>query len=117
MYFKQEYQTCGIHLTLEAPEHQEMNGELEVALRTLHTIAQSFMVQVRVSEAYTHFAFMYTTDHIFTVLPIKYLINKDGNLTTPFKIATGTKPSVSHLHVLFFHVLYRKVLHMFTKKR
>ena len=44
---------------------------------------------------------MYTTDHIFPVLPIKYLINKDGNPTTSFKLATGTKPSVSYLRVLF----------------
>ena len=44
---------------------------------------------------------MYTTDHIFLVLPIKYLINKDGDPTTPYKLATGTKPSVSHLSVLF----------------
>ena len=35
------------------------------------------------------------------VLPIKYLINEDGNLTTPFKLATDAKPSVSHLCVLF----------------
>ena len=44
---------------------------------------------------------MYTTDHIFPVLPIKDLINEDGDLTTPYKLATGTKPSVSHLRVLF----------------
>ena len=45
---------------------------------------------------------MYTTDHIFPVLPIKDLINKDGEPTTPFKLATGTKPSVSHLRVTFY---------------
>ena len=28
--FKQECQTCGILLTLEAPEHQEMNRQVEV---------------------------------------------------------------------------------------
>ena len=28
--FKQECQTCGVHLTLEAPEHQEMSGQVEV---------------------------------------------------------------------------------------
>ena len=43
---------------------------------------------------------MYTADHIFPVLPIKYLINKYGKMTTPFKLATGMKPSVSHLSVL-----------------
>ena len=45
---------------------------------------------------------MFTTDHIFPVLPIKYLINKDGDPTTSYKLATGMKPSVSNLRVLFF---------------
>ena len=49
------------------------------------------MVHARFSEAFIHFALMYTTDHIFTVLPIKYLINKDGD---PYKLAAGKKPSV-----------------------
>ena len=44
---------------------------------------------------------MYTTYHIFPVLPIKDLINEDGNSTTPHKLATGTKPSVYPLRVLF----------------
>ena len=44
---------------------------------------------------------MYTTDHSFLVLPIKYLINKEGNPTTPFKLVTSMKSSVSHLRVLF----------------
>ena len=51
---------------------------------------------------------MYTTYHIFPILQIKYLINKDGNPTTPHKLATGTKPSVSHLRVLFFPCVVRK---------
>ena len=86
---------------LAAPEHQKMNGRVEVTWRTLRTIAHSLMVHARVSEAYIHFALMYTTDHIFPVLPIKYLIKEDGDLITPFKLATGTKPSVSYLRVLF----------------
>ena len=53
-------------------------------------------------------ALMYTTDHIFPVLPIKYLINEDGDTTMPHKMATGTKPSVSHLRVLFCPCVVRK---------
>ena len=60
-----------------------MNGQVEVTWRTLRTIAHSLMVHARVSEIYVHFALMYTTDHIFPVLPIKYLINEDGDPTTP----------------------------------
>ena len=59
---------------------------------------------------------MYMMDHIFPVLPIKDLINKDCNPTTPHKLATGTKPSVSHLRVLFFPCVVRKATaHVETK--
>ena len=66
------------------------------------------MVHARVPEVYVHFALMYTTDHIFPVISIKDLINKDGDPTTPHKLATGTKPSVSHLQVLFCPCVLRK---------
>ena len=99
--FKEECQTRGVHLMLEAPEHQEMNGQVEVTWRSLRTTAHSIMVHSRVSEAYIYFSLMYTPDHVFIVLPIKYLINKDGYQTMSFKLATSTKPSVSHLRVLF----------------
>ena len=93
-----------------------MNGQVEVTWRTLRTIAHSLMVHARVPEIYVHFALMYTTDHIFPVLPIKDLINKDGDPTTPHKLATGTKPSVSHLRVLFFPCVVRKATaHVETK--
>ena len=83
-------------MTLEAPEHQEMNEKVEVTWRTLRTVAHTLMVHARFPEVYVHFALMYTTDHIFPVLTIKDLINEDGDPTTPHKLATGTKPSVSH---------------------
>ena len=86
---------------LAAPEHQEMNGQVEVTWITLRTIAHALMVHARALEIYVHFTLMYTRDHIFPVLPIKDLINEDGDPTTPYKLATGTKPSVSHLCVLF----------------
>ena len=56
------------------------------------------------------------TDHIFPVLRIKDLIKEDGNPTTPHKLATGTKPSVSHLRVLFCPCVVRKpTAHVETK--
>ena len=85
-----------------------MNGKFEVTWRTLRTVAHALMVHARVLEVYVHFALMYTTDHIFPVLPIKDLINEDGDPTTPQKPATGTKPSVSNLHVLFCPCVVRK---------
>ena len=88
--FNDECQTRGFRLTLAALEHKQMNGQVEVTWRTLRTVAYSLMVHARVPEVYVHFALMYTTDHIFTVIPIKYLLNKDGIPTTPHKLATGT---------------------------
>ena len=74
------------------------------------------MVHARVPEVYVHFALMYTTDHIFPVLPIKDLINEDGDPTTPYKLATGTKPPVSHLRALFCPCVVRKATaHVDTK--
>ena len=59
---------------------------------------------------------MYTTDHIFPIVPIKDMINEDGDPTTPFKLTTGTKPSVSPLHVLFYPDVVRKsTAHVGTK--
>ena len=51
--FKEECQTSIVCLTLAAPEHQEMNGQVEVTWRTLRTIAYALMVHARVPELYT----------------------------------------------------------------
>ena len=93
-----------------ALEHQEMNVKFEVTWRTFLTIAHSLMVHAIVPEVYVHFALIYTTDHIFPVLPIKDLMNEDGDPTTPYKMATGTKPSVSHLRMLFFPCVVHKAM-------
>ena len=114
--FKQECQTRGVSLTLAAPKHQEMNVQVEVTRKTLRTIAHSLMVHDRVSEAYIHFVLVYTTDHIFPVIPIKDLINEDGDSNTPYKIATGTKPSVSNLRVLVCPCVVRKATAHVGKK-
>ena len=46
--FKDECQTRGVHLTLRAPEHQEINIQVEVTWRTLRTVANFLMVHARV---------------------------------------------------------------------
>ena len=84
--------------------------------RTLHKISHSLMVHAKVFEAYICFALMYTTDHIFPVLLIKYLINKDGDPTTPYKLTIVTKLSVSHLRVLFCLWVVRKATAQFGTK-
>ena len=52
-----------------------MNGQVEVTWQTLRMIEFLIMVHARVSDEYINFALMYTTDNIFTVLPIHHLIN------------------------------------------
>ena len=70
----------------------------------------------RVSDEYIKFSLMYTTDHIFTVVPIKHLVNKYGQPTTPQKLSTGTKHSVSNLCVLLFrYVVQKKTAHVYKK--
>ena len=59
------------------------------------------MVHARGLEAYIPFELMYMSYHIFTVLPMKDLINADGDTTNPFKLATGMIPLASNLHMLF----------------
>ena len=116
MEFKEKCQTRGVCLTLAASEHQDMNGQVEVTWRTLRTVAHALMVYARFPEVYVHFSLMYTTDRIFPVLPIKDIINEDGDPTTPKKLATRTKPSASHLRVLFFPCVVRKATaHVETK--
>ena len=106
--FQDECKTHGVRLTVSAPEHQEMNRQVEVTCRPLRTISHSLMVHARVSEAYINFTLMYTSDNIFLALPIKDLINQDSELTMPFRLVTGTKPSISHLRVLFCPYVVKK---------
>ena len=116
MDFKEEYQTLGFRLTLAAPEHQEMNRQVEVTRRMLRTIIHSRLVYARVLEASIHFSLMYMMNHILPVIPIKDMINKDRKPTTPFKLATVTNPSVSHLRVLLCPCVVQKATVHVEKK-
>ena len=73
MHFKDECQTRGFRLTLAAPEHKKMNGQVEVTWITLRTVAHSLMVHARVPEVYVHFTLMYTKDDIFWFYQSKIL--------------------------------------------
>ena len=94
-----------------------MNGKVKVTWRILRTITHSLMVHAQVLEAYIHFLLTYTADNLFLVLPIKDLTNEDGKPTMPFKLVTGKKISILHLRVSFFHVFYKKLLHMLGQRR
>ena len=45
---RDEFQTPRVRLILVAPEHQYMNGQVEVTWRTLRTVALALMVYARV---------------------------------------------------------------------
>ena len=75
------------------------------------------MVHARFLEAYVNFALMYMIDNIFPVLPIKDPINEYGDPTRTQKLATGTKPSVPHLRMLFFPCVVQKATaHVETRR-
>ena len=50
--FQKNLSVHGVHLTLVALYDQEINGQVEVAWRTLRNIAHSTMVHARVSNKY-----------------------------------------------------------------
>ena len=106
--FQDKCLTRSVHLTLAAPENQEINRQVEVTWIELHTIAHSLKEHAGFLEDYIHFTLMYTEDNILLVLPIKDLINVYGYPTTPFKLATGIKPSILNLHVLFCLCIVQK---------
>ena len=66
------------------------------------------MMYTRVYDKYILFALVYTTNHIFTILLINHLVYKYDEPTTPHKLTTGMKPSVSNLPVFSPHVLYER---------
>ena len=74
------------------------------------------MVHARVSDEYIHFALMYTTDDIFPIIPIKHLVNQEREPNRPHKLSTGTKPSVSNLHVCFCPCVVQKATAHVDKK-
>ena len=74
------------------------------------------MVHVWVSDEYINIALMFMIDHIFPVIPMKHLVNQDGEPNKPHKLATGRKPSVSNPPVLFYSCVVQKATTHVDKK-
>ena len=110
--FQEGLSVHGLRLALAATDHQEMNVQTELTSQTVQTIAHSIMVHAHISDQYIHFALMYTTDHIFTVLPIKYLVNQNGEPTTTLV----QNPQYQAYVFYSTHVLYKKQLRIFTQR-
>ena len=105
-----------MRLSLAAPEHQEQNGISEKTWHSLRTLAHSMMVHARVAEEYSHHALMYAAHHVFPVLPIKDLVNEQGEPCTPFELMHGENPPVRQLRTLFCPVIVKKHTAMKDKK-
>ena len=114
--FQEDFFIHRVRLSLVAPDHQEMNGQAEVIWQILQSIAHSIIVHAQVYDEYIHFTIIYTTDHIFPVIPIKHLVNHDGEPNTPHKLATGMKDSVSNSHILFCSFVVQKKTGIFDTK-
>ena len=106
--FKEGCQVRGVRLTLAAPEHQEMNGMAEVTWRTIRSIAHSLMVFARVNDDYTHHALIFAAHHIIPVLPLKDLVNEQGDPVTPIELMTNKKAMIRHLRTLFCPCIIKK---------
>ena len=114
--FQEGISVHGLRPAPAAPYNQEISIQAEVTWQTLRTITHSILVHARVSEKYINFALMYTTDHLLYVLPIKHLVNQDSEPTTPKKLSTVTKSSVSNMRVLFCPCVVKKATaHVDTK--
>ena len=74
------------------------------------------MVHAQISNEYIHLALMYITDNIFTVLPIKHLVNQEGELTTPHKLTTVTNLQYQTYVFYSIHMLYKRQIHMLTQR-
>ena len=115
-YFQEGLSICVVQLSLPSSYHQGNNVQVQVTWRTLQTIAHSIMMHAQISDKYIHFSLMYTTDHIYSVLRIKYLVNQYGEPTNPHTLPTGKKPSVSNPSVLFSpQVVLKAIAHVNTK--
>ena len=96
-----------VWLALVAPDHQEINVQVEVTWWTLQTISHSIIVHTRVLDKYIHFNLYKRLIIYFPSYQMKRLINQDVEPTTPHNLASGTKSSVSNLWVLFFSCVLR----------
>ena len=74
--FKYECQTRGVCLTLSAPKHQEMNGQVEVTRRTFRTVPSTapksltsdttFSNYLLIFDTYSNIPKLYSMDNITT---------------------------------------------------
>jgi hypothetical protein len=101
----------GINISLAAPKHQEMNGICERTWQSFRNLAFSSMNYTRVGEEFGGMAFE-NAWKVFSVIPIKGLCKK-CNVTTPYELFYGIKPSIRKFRTMFFPCVYK--VYMRTK--
>jgi hypothetical protein len=89
-----------INGTFAAPRHQEQNGICERTWQSIRDIAFKTMVFAHVGDEFYDFAIEHAWK-VFNLLPLRDLVDANGDPCTPIGAYTGTKPKLSRLRVLF----------------
>jgi transposase InsO family protein len=89
-----------INGTFAAPRHQEQNGICERTWQSIRDIAFKTMVFAHVGDEFYDFAIEHAWK-VFNLLPLRDLVDSNGDPCTPLGAYTGTKPKLSRLRVLF----------------
>jgi hypothetical protein len=89
-----------IHGTFAAPRHQEQNGICERTWQSVRDIAFKTMVFAHVGDEFYDFAIEHAWK-VFNLLPLRDLVDENGDPCAPIGAYLGTKPKLCRLRVLF----------------
>ena len=101
---------CGenkIHFTSAAPKHQEQNGLVERHWGTIVKLANALLLHARLNRKFFYYAAKYA-QYIHDIIPVKNLLDAEGNPTTPYFLATGRKPAVKHFRVFGCPAVFKR---------
>ena len=97
----------GIRFSSAAPKHQEQNGLVERHWGTVLKIANTMLLHARLSKKFFYYAAKYA-QRVHDVIPVKELCDKDGLPTTPYQLATNSKPNVRHYRVFGCPAIFKR---------
>lgn len=86
--------------TFAAPRHQEQNGICERAWQSIRNIAFKTMAHAHVGDEFYDFAIEHAWK-VFNMLPIRDLLDDEGNPTAPISTYKHKKPMLSRLKAMF----------------
>jgi transposase InsO family protein len=105
--FKQHCWTAGIQLVLAAPKKQYQNHLAECTWQTISAMGHSLIVHARLPDTFMYHALTYAC-RIFNILPVKGLLDNDGNVCTPYELFMGEKPRINHFCVFGCPIVAKK---------